>query len=137
MNYWLIKSDPEDYGWEHLVKDKKTNWTGVRNFAARSHLKQMKAGDLVLFYHSQKTQAIVGISKVTKEFFKDPTSDDDTWGAVEIQAVKSFKQPVTLKEVKADKDLQTFQLVRISRLSVMPVTETEFQKILEMGETRI
>ncbi len=97
MNYWLIKSDPEDYGWEHLVKDKKTNWTGVRNFAARSHLKQMKAGDLVLFYHSQKAQAIVGISKVTKEFFKDPTSDDDTWGAVEIQAVKALSNLLLLK----------------------------------------
>lgn len=137
MNYWLVKSDPEDYGWEHLSKDKKTTWTGVRNYAARIHLKGMKKGDLVLFYHSQAGQAIVGITKVTKEFFPDPSTEDEQWVAVELAVVKPLNQPVTLAEIKAIKSLKDFPLVRISRLSVMPVSESEFAKVLEMGKTKI
>lgn len=137
MNYWLVKSDPEEYGWEHLIKDKKTVWTGVRSYAARNHLKGMKKGDLILFYHSQAGQAIVGIAKVTKEFFQDPTSDEDAWVAIEMTPLKPFKKPVTLLEMKSAAELKTFPLVRIPRLSVMPATEAEFNKILEMGATKI
>ncbi|MEP7128560.1 MAG: EVE domain-containing protein [Chitinophagales bacterium] len=137
MNYWLVKSDPETYGWEHLVKDKKTDWTGIRNYAARIHLKGMKKGDLVLFYHSQQSQAIVGLAKVTKEFFQDPTTTDDAWVAVELAVVKPLKNPVSLAEIKAIKEFKEFPLVRISRLSVMPVNEIEFERILKMSETNL
>lgn len=137
MNYWLVKSDPETYGWEHLFKDRKTEWAGVRNYAARIHLKAMKKGDLVLFYHSQQGQAIVGIAKVTKEFFQDPTTSDDAWVAVELAAVKALKEPVTLQAVKSTGDLKNFGLVRIGRLSVMPATPEEFNLILTMGKTTI
>lgn len=136
MNYWLVKSDPASYGWEQLIKDKKTAWTGVRNYAARIHLKGMKKGDLVLFYHSQQFQAIVGLAKVSQEFFQDPTTSDEAWIAVELTAVKRLKKPVTLAEIKADPRLSDFPLVRISRLSVMPVMISEFELILSKADTR-
>ncbi len=136
MNYWLVKSDPASYGWEQLIKDKKTAWTGVRNYAARIHLKGMKVGDLVLFYHSQQSQAIVGLAKVSQEFFQDPTTSDNAWVAVELTAVKRLKRPVTLAEIKADPRLSDFPLVRISRLSVMPVMVSEFELILSKADTR-
>ena len=135
MNYWLVKSDPASYGWEQLIKDKKTAWTGVRNYAARIHLKGMKKGDLVLFYHSQQSQAIVGLAKVSQEFFQDPTTSDEAWVAVELAAVKRLKKPVTLAEIKADPRLSDFPLVRISRLSVMPVMMSEFELILSKADT--
>ncbi|MBK9732961.1 MAG: EVE domain-containing protein [Chitinophagaceae bacterium] len=137
MKYWLVKSDPETYGWDHLVKDKKTDWSGVRNYAARIHLKAMKKGDVVLFYHSQQSQAIVGLAKVTKQFFQDPTTTDDAWVAVEIAVLKPLKNPVTLADIKAIKELKEFPLVRISRLSVMPVSDVEFERILKMSGTSI
>ncbi len=136
MNYWLVKSDPASYGWEQLIKDKKTAWTGVRNYAARILLKGMKVGDLVLFYHSQQSQAIVGLAKVSQEFFQDPTTSDNAWVAVELTAVKRLKRPVTLAEIKADPRLSDFPLVRISRLSVMPVMVSEFELILSKADTR-
>ena len=137
MNYWLVKSDPETYGWPELVKDKKTEWTGVRNYAARLHLRAMKKGDLVLFYHSQKSQSIIGISKVSKEFFDDSTASEPGWIAVELTSVKQLANPVTLSEVKKMKGLEKFPLVTISRLSVMPVSAFEFDIILSMGKTKM
>ncbi len=136
MNYWLVKSDPETYGWNELVKEKKTDWTGVRNYAARNHLKGMKRNDLVLFYHSGGESSVVGISKVTKEFFRDNTAGQEDWVAVELAAVQPFNKPVTLAEVKKEKELKNMLLVKIGRLSVMPVTKSEFEKILSMGEMK-
>lgn len=135
MKYWLIKSDPDSYGWKDLDKEKKTDWTGVRNFAARLHLRAMQKDDLVLFYHSQKSQSIVGICKVTKEAFDDPTAKEAGWIAVELTAVKVMQLPVALAEIKKDKRFKDFPLVKISRLSVMPVSASEFEGILEMGKT--
>lgn len=137
MNYWLVKSDPESYGWDQLIKDRKTAWTGVRNYAARIHLKGMKKGDLVLFYHSQQSKVIVGLAKVSKAFFQDPTTSDEAWVAVELAAVKRLKKPVSLAEIKADQLLAEFPLVKISRLSVMPVTVAEFDLILSKGSTSL
>lgn len=134
MNYWLVKSDPETYGWKELVKDKKTDWTGVRNYAARIHLKGMKKGDFVLFYHSNEGLAIVGITKVTREFFQDPTTKDEAWVAVEIEALKEFKKPVTLAEMKTKKELKNIGLIKIGRLSVMPLEKSEYDLIKLMGE---
>ena len=133
MNYWLVKSDPESYGWNELVKDKKTEWTGVRNYAARIHLKGMKKGDEVLFYHSNEGMAVVGITKVSKEFFQDPTTDDTAWVAVELTALKPLKKSVTLAEMKTKKELSNIGLIKIGRLSVMPLTKTEFDFIVKMG----
>ena len=133
MNYWLVKSDPESYGWKELIKDKKTDWTGVRNYAARIHLKAMKKGDEVLFYHSNEGLAVVGITKVSREFFQDPTTDDVAWVAVELTALKALKQPVTLAQMKTKKDLSNIGLIKIGRLSVMPLTKPEFDLIVKMG----
>ena len=133
MNYWLVKSDPESYGWNELVKDKKTDWTGVRNYAARIHLKGMKKGDEVLFYHSNEGMDVVGITKVSKEFFQDPTTDDTAWVAVELTALKPLKKSVTLAEMKTKKELSNIGLIKIGRLSVMPLTKTEFDFIVKMG----
>ncbi len=134
MNYWLVKSDPETYGWKELVKDKKTEWTGVRNYAARIHLKGMKKGDLVLFYHSNEGLAVVGITKVKREFFQDPTTNDEAWVAVEIEALKEFKRPVTLTEMKTKTELKNIGLIKIGRLSVMPLVKSEYDLIKLMGE---
>lgn len=137
MNYWLVKSEPDVYGWDLFVTEKKTDWTGVRNYAARNHLKAMKKNDIILFYHSGGKSEIVGIAKVTKEFFNDKTAEQDGWVAVELTAVKSFHKPVTLAEIKKTKELKDMMLIKISRLSVMPVAKNEFEKILSMGETKL
>jgi predicted RNA-binding protein with PUA-like domain len=134
MAYWLVKSEPSSYSWDQLVKDKKTTWDGIRNFAARNHLKAMKKGDEVFFYHSNEGVEIVGIAKVEKEFFQDPTTDDTNWVAVELKPLKKLKRPVTLATIKADKRLSQMALVRIGRLSVQPVTEEEYNIILELSE---
>ena len=134
MNYWLVKSDPEEYGWPELFKDKKTAWTGVRSYAARNHLRSMKKGDLVLFYHSGAESSVVGISKVIRESFQDPTTDEDAWVAVELAPVKAFKDAVSLATIKTVKELKNMILLKISRLSVQPVTEAEYNKVVEMGE---
>jgi predicted RNA-binding protein with PUA-like domain len=133
MSYWLVKSEPNVYGWNDLVKEKQTVWSGVRNYAARIHLKAMKKGDAVLFYHSNEGMEIVGIAKVAKEFYQDPTTDDANWVAVDIKPVKKLKTPVTLSQIKTDKRLQEMALVRLGRLSVQPVTEKEWKMIMELA----
>jgi predicted RNA-binding protein with PUA-like domain len=130
---WLIKSDPEEYGWNELVKDKTVSWDGVRNYAARNHLRGMKKGDDVLFYHSGKESAVVATAKVGKEFYTDPTADDDTWSSVEILAGSALKKSVTLAMIKSEIKLKDMLLIKISRLSVMPVTQQEFDLILQMS----
>ena len=134
MAYWLVKSEPDAYSWQQLVKDKETSWDGVRNFAARIHLKAMKKGDEVLYYHSNEGTEIVGIAKVAKEFYQDPTTDDDKWVSVLLKPVKALKKPVSLAQIKANKRLQNMALVRIGRLSVQPVTDEEWNVIMQMSE---
>jgi predicted RNA-binding protein with PUA-like domain len=133
MNYWLVKSEPETYAWADLVRDKRTDWTGVRNYAARLHLKAMQAGDPVFVYHSGDVKCVVGLAKVTKPAFPDTTADEDGWVAVELAAVSPFKQPVTLAAIKADTALKGMTFVRQSRLSVSPVTAAEFAKLKKLG----
>jgi len=133
MNYWLIKSEPSVYGWEQLKKDKKTDWTGVRNYAARNNLRDMKKGDLAFFYHSNEGQEIVGIAKVVKENYQDPTTEETAWLSVDFAPVKDLKKPVSLQMLKNDEFFKNMDLVRLGRLSVGKVTETEFFKICEMG----
>jgi len=132
-SYWLVKSEPLTYSWDQLQKDKKTIWDGVRNYAARIHLKAMKKGDEVFFYHSNEGTEIVGIAKVSKEFFQDPTTEDDAWVAVELKPFKKLKNPVSLETIKKDKRLADMALVRIGRLSVQPVTEKEHGIIMGLA----
>jgi predicted RNA-binding protein with PUA-like domain len=136
MSHWLVKSEPNVYGWQQLVKDKETSWDGVRNYAARLHLRAMKKGDEVFYYHSNEGTDIVGIAKVSKEFYQDPTTDDDRWVSVMIKPVKALKKPVTLAEIKANKQLQNMALVRLGRLSVQPVTDEEWDIVLQMSEAK-
>jgi predicted RNA-binding protein with PUA-like domain len=137
MAYWLVKSEPSVYSFDDLQKDKQTAWTGVRNYAARLHLNNMKKGDKVLYYHSMDVTEIVGIAEVVKESYNDPTTPDERWVAVDIKAVKKLKKPVTLEQVKKDKRLANMALVRISRLSCQPVTEQEWKVVMELaGESR-
>jgi predicted RNA-binding protein with PUA-like domain len=133
MAYWLVKSEPEVYSWDQLVKDKETVWSGVRNYAARLNLRAMKKGDQVLYYHSTGATEIVGIAKIVKEAYQDPTTDDDRWSAVDIRAVKKLKHPVTLAQVKADKRLLNMDLVRLGRLSVQTVKEEEWKLVMAMA----
>ncbi len=134
MNHWLVKSEPETYSWDDFVRDKKTDWTGVRNYAARLHLKAMAAGDEVYFYHSGESKSIVGLAKVTKTAFPDKTADEDGWVAVELAAVKPLAKPVTLAQVKAEPALKDMKLVRESRLSVSPVKPAEFALIMKLAK---
>ncbi len=134
MNYWLVKSEPTTYSFQELIKDKQTCWDGVRNYAARNNLRAMKKGDMVLFYHSNIDTAVIGIAKVKKEAYPDPSANEGDWSAVDLAYFKSFKKPVTLAQIKAEKDLQNTGLVRIGRLSVMPLTTMEFEMICEMGK---
>lgn len=133
MSYWLVKSEPSSYSWDQLVKDKQTVWEGVRNYAARIHLKAMKKSDKVLFYHSNEGMCIVGIATVSKEFYQDPSTSDENWVAVNITPEKQLTKPVTLTQIKADERLAGMTLVRIGRLSVQPVTPTEWQAIMELA----
>ena len=132
MNYWLVKSEPSVYSWEQLVKDKKTTWDGVRNYAARIQLRAMKKGDEVLYYHSNEGMEIVAIAKVDKEAYQDPTTTDE-WVAVDLKPYKKLKKPVSLLQVKTDKRLSEMALVRLGRLSVQPVTEKEWKVIMELA----
>jgi len=136
MAYWLVKSEPSAYSWENLVKEKQTVWSGVRNYAARLHLRNMKKGDEVLFYHSNEGTDIVGIAKVAKECYQDPTTDDDRWVAVDLKPHKKLKKPVSLATIKKDKRLSEMALVRIGRLSVQPVTDKEWKTIMELAEEK-
>ncbi len=134
MNYWLVKSEPFKYSWEQFEKDKQTFWDGVRNFQARNNLKAMKKGDLVLWYHSNEGKEVVGIAKVVKEFYQDPTTDDTNWVVVDLKPHKKLKKSVTLEQIKADERLQNIALVRQGRLSVSPLKPEEFDVIIELSE---
>src|SRR5262249_47737536 len=129
----LVKSEPESYSWDTFVKDGKTAWTGVRNFTARINLRAMKKGDPVLFYHSVTGKEIVGIGRVLKEAYADPTATEGGWSAVDIEPVKPLAKPVTLETIKADKSLADLPLVKLSRLSVSPVSEKQFHRLMELA----
>jgi predicted RNA-binding protein with PUA-like domain len=135
MAYWLVKSEPSGYSWDDLLADKETVWSGIRNYAARLHLNNMKKGDRVLFYHSNDGLDIKGIAKVTKTAFQDPTTEDDRWVAVKLKADKPFNRSVTLAEIKKQPELKNMALIRISRLSVQPVTESEWNTIVELASS--
>ena len=136
MAYWLAKSEPSVYSFDQLKKDKQTMWDGVRNYAARNNIRAMKKGDLVFFYHSNEGLSIVGIAKVIKEHYQDPTTDDTAWSVVEIAPFKSLKRPVTLAEIKTDKQLSNMQIIKLSRLSVSVVKPEEFDRILALSEMK-
>lgn len=133
MQYFLVKSEPFKYSWEQFLKDKRTFWDGVRNYQARNNLQAMKVGDLVLFYHSNEGKAVVGLAKVVKEAYPDPTTADQRWVAVDLEPVQSLDHPVTLEQIKQDPLLQNIALVRQGRLSVMPLEPAEFDRILQLG----
>ena len=133
MAYWLVKSEPSSYSWEQLEKDKQTEWTGVRNYAARIHLRAMKKEDEVLFYHSNEGLEIVGIARVAKEAYQDPTTKETAWVAVDLKPYRKLKKPVSLDTIKNNKKLKDMALVRIGRLSVQPVTEKEWEVIMELA----
>ena len=134
MNYWIVKSEPEAYSWAQLVKDGVTAWTGVRNFAARNHLRAMKSGDHVFFYHSGEEKSVVGLAQVVKEAYPDPTAMEGDWSCVDLAPARALAKPVTLAEIKADKILKEMVLARQSRLSVSPVKEAEFKRLLKLAE---
>lgn len=131
MAYWLVKSEPFKYSWDQFVADKQTFWDGVRNYAARNNLRAMKKGDEVLFYHSNEGLEIVGIAKVVKEHYTDPTADDDTWSVVDLKPVKKLQRPVPLTVIKADPRLANMQIIKLSRLSVTAVTADEWAVIMQ------
>lgn len=133
MQYFLVKSEPFKYSWEQFNKDGETFWDGVRNYQARNNMKAMKKGDLVLFYHSNEGKEVVGMAKVMKEYYQDPTTDDERWVVVDLAPVETFKQSVTLETIKADPLLEDIALVRQGRLSVMPLKQGEFDRIVELG----
>ncbi len=134
--YWLVKSEPEAYAWETFVQDARTAWTGVRNYAARIHLKGMRPGDKVLFYASGGPKAVIGTAEVTKPAFPDETADEPGWVAVELKAGKALACPVTLTQIKAEPALAGVMLIRQGRLSVMPLAKAEFERILKLGSDK-
>jgi predicted RNA-binding protein with PUA-like domain len=136
MAYWLVKSEPGTWSWEDQVRDGTTFWDGVRNYQASNNLKAMKKGDLCFFYHSVNEKRIVGIVKVVKEYYPDPSDASGRFGMVDVKAVKPVKRPVTLAEIKGEPRLEEMALIRQSRLSVMPVSEEQWNLILAMGETK-
>jgi predicted RNA-binding protein with PUA-like domain len=137
MNYWLVKSEPEAYAWSQLVKDRQTAWTGVRNFQARNNLRAMKKGDLVCFYHSVTDKQVVGVAKVQREFYPDATATENDWSCVDLVPVKALVKPVTLEAIKADKILGEMPLVKQSRLSVTPLSASQFVRLLQLAGTKI
>ncbi|MBW2577981.1 MAG: EVE domain-containing protein [Deltaproteobacteria bacterium] len=132
--HWLVKSEPFKYSWDDLVKDGSTYWDGVRNYQARNNLRAMKVGDYAFYYHSNEGKEVVGIAKVTRSAYQDPTTDDDRWVVVDVEPVKPLKTPVTLAQIKADSKLQKIPLVTHSRLSVMPLEKPDFERILELSK---
>ena len=132
--HWLVKSEPASYSWEMFLKEGRAAWTGVRNFQARNNLRAMRTGDLVLFYHSVTGKEVVGIAKVAKEAYRDPTATEGDWVCVDLVPWKALKRPVTLDEIKASKSLEKIPLIRHSRLSVMPVTAGEFSELEAMAK---
>jgi predicted RNA-binding protein with PUA-like domain len=133
MNYFLVKSEPFKYSWDKFNKEGRTFWDGVRNYQARNNMREMKEGDLVLFYHSNEGKEVVGVAKVVKESYQDPTTDNANWVVVDLVPVETLKNPVTLEQIKAEESLKDISLVRQGRLSVMKLKNTEFDKILEMS----
>lgn len=131
--HWLVKSEPSAYSWSDLVRDKKTAWTGVRNFQARNNLRTMKKGDLVLFYQSVTDPSVRGITKVVKEAYPDPTAKEGDWSCVDLETVKPLTSPVALTAIKAEQSLAEIALIKQSRLSVMPITPKEYARILALG----
>jgi len=130
---WLVKQEPSAYSWSDFVKDGKTSWTGVRNYTARNNLRKMKKGDQVFFYHSVEDKAVVGIARVVRTAYPDPTAKEGHWSAVDLAPIKALARPVPLQRIKADRRLKNIGLVRQGRLSVMPLTEPEFRTILRMA----
>ena len=137
MNYWLVKSEPEAYSWLQLLKDGKTAWTGVRNFQARNHLRAMKKGDAVFFYHSVSDKQVVGLARVAKEFYPDATAEEGDWSCVDLVPVKPLKHSVPLEVIKSDPVLKEMPLVKQSRLSVTPLTKTQFDQLLTLAGTKL
>ncbi|QCK13988.1 EVE domain-containing protein [Mangrovivirga cuniculi] len=134
MNYWIIKSEPEEYSFDDLVKDKVGVWSGVRNYQARNNIREMKKGDLLLFYHSGKNAGIVATAEVVKEAYPDPTANDNKWVAVDVKPKEKLNQKVTLKEIKKHDELADSQLVKQSRLSVIPLNKEEFNFIINLSQ---
>ena len=132
-SYWLVKSEPSAYSWDDLVRDGRTSWTGVRNFTARNNLRAMKEGDEVLFYHSVVGKAAVGVAKVARTAYPDPTAKEGEWSSVDLVPGKTLRSPVTLEQIKQTPELKEIALVRLSRLSVQPVRQAEFRMILRLG----
>jgi len=135
-NCWMVKQEPEVYSWTDFVNDGRTDWTGVRNYQARNNLREMKAGDRVLFYHSGKVKAVVGVAEVAKAAYADPTADDPQWLAVDLKPIKPLDTPVQLAAIRYDKRLSQLPLIRQSQLSVMPLTRDEFDAIVAMGKSK-
>ena len=137
MQYWLVKQEPEKYPWAQFVKDKGTYWDGVRNYQARNNLRAMVKGDTVLYYHSVSEKAVVGVAKVTREAYPDPTAKEGDWSVVDLKPMKALKVPVTLDAIKADKALEDMPLIRQSRLSVMLLSSAQFRRVLKLGGTSL
>tara|TARA_B100000941_G_C28440588_1_gene519412 strand:+ start:196 stop:600 length:405 start_codon:yes stop_codon:yes gene_type:complete len=133
MNYWLLKSEPDAWSWEDQVKEGASMWDGVRNYQARNYLMKMRKGDLCFFYHSVTNKDIVGIVKVVKEYYPDPTDKTDKFVVVDVKAVKKLKYPVSLSQIKEHKKLQEIALIKQSRLSVMPLKKTEWNIIIKLS----
>jgi predicted RNA-binding protein with PUA-like domain len=136
-SYWLIKSEPMKYSWDRFVRDGSTCWDGVRNPEARNNLRAMRKADLALFYHSGEGKAVVGVAQIAREAYPDPTAGEERWVAVDVKPLTPLAQPVSLAEIRADSELSGIQLVRRPRLSVVPLTKTEFVRILRLGKTRL
>ena len=137
LAHWLVKSEPYEYSWDNLVRDGSTYWDGVRNAQARNNLRAMAVGDLILYYHSNVGKEVVGVAKVKKTAYQDPTTDDDRWVVVDVAPLKALAEPVTLKDIKAAPKLSEMALIKQSRLSVMPVEKKHFDAILKMGKTTL
>lgn len=137
INYWLVKQEPESYAWATFLRDGRTAWTGVRNFQARNNLRGMKKGDRVAYYHSVSEKQVVGIAEVEREAYPDPTATEGEWSCVDLVPLQSLSTPVTLDSIKADKLLSRIPLVRQSRLSVSALGAKEFERLLELGETKL
>ena len=137
MNYWLVKQEPGSYSWATFVKDGGTAWTGVRNFQARNNLRAMRKGERVLFYHSGEAKEIVGVARVAREAYADPTAEEGDWSAVDLKPVKVLVTKVALTAIKADEALREMALVKNSRLSVMPVTKAQFERVLNLARTKL
>ena len=137
VNYWLVKSEPEAYSWSTFLNEGKTAWTGVRNFAARNNLRAMKSGDRVFFYHSGGEKSVVGLARVAKEFYPDPTAEEGDWSAVDLAPEKALAKSITLAQIKADKILKEMIVAKQPRLSVSPVMREQFEHLLKLAETKL